>query len=224
MKNPGKLISSTNPHNIEQFSAEIAGGAKKEVLTMNGERAIRRLTLEVKAKHPRKALRQTILLITFDHAAKAQVQSPIGDFFGAAPGVNPYTSLPFTVKEDGIMICRFWMPFHDAMKIVFKNRGDQKVRVTGSVYHKDYSWQAKRSMYFHAYWRVDHNLNPDFPYDLPFIAAIGKGLYVGIASYIYNPIEIPHTAGNWWGEGDEKIFCRQQFISYNVWYRVGGLL
>jgi hypothetical protein len=36
--------------------------------------------------------------------------------------------------------------------------------------------------------------------------ALGKGRVVGDAAYIYNPSNVPSSWGNWWGEGDEKIY------------------
>ncbi|MHC4124170.1 MAG: DUF2961 domain-containing protein, partial [Planctomycetota bacterium] len=75
-----------------------------------GSKAIERLTLKVCADDIDLALRQTVLNIIFDDYPWGQVQAPIGDFFGAAPGVNPYDSVPFTVEPDGTMTCRFIMP------------------------------------------------------------------------------------------------------------------
>ncbi|MBN1271437.1 MAG: DUF2961 domain-containing protein [Candidatus Aminicenantes bacterium] len=42
--------------------------------------------------------------------------------------------------------------------------------------------------------------------DLPFLLVSGKGVYVGSSSYVLNPNPIPTSWGNWWGEGDEKVF------------------
>jgi hypothetical protein len=42
--------------------------------------------------------------------------------------------------------------------------------------------------------------------DIPYILARGKGRIVGAAAYLYNPSEAVTSWGNWWGEGDEKIF------------------
>jgi hypothetical protein len=136
------------------------------------------------------------------------VQSPLGDFFGAAPGVNPYQSLPFTVRPDGTMISRFVMPFEHSMRIRLDNAGDQPISVTGSVSPMSYPWDSNRSMYFRARWRADHELvaDPQAVQDLPFLVAHGQGVYVGTTSILLNPNPIPTPYGNWWGEGDEKVF------------------
>jgi len=63
-------------------------------------------------------------------------------------------------------------------------------------------------MHFRARWRVNHNMiaSNTAVQDLPFLIAHGKGLYVGTTSYLLNPNNVPTPYGNWWGEGDEKIF------------------
>ena len=83
-------------------------------------RAIERLTLTVAAADTDRALRQTILRISFDDHTWGQVQAPLGDFFGAAPGINPYESVPFSVRPNGDMICRFVMPFAKSCTIQVK--------------------------------------------------------------------------------------------------------
>lgn len=171
--------------------------------------AIEALTLKVEADDLDRALRQTILHIFFDGFPWAQVQSPIGDFFGAGLGVNPYDSLPFTVRPDGSMTCRYVMPFAKNCRIAVENRGGQEVRVSGSVLPMTCAWDDERSMHFRARWRVDHDVvasGGDAAQDMPYLMAGGKGVYVGSTTILLNPNTVPTPGGNWWGEGDEKIF------------------
>jgi len=135
-------------------------GQTTEALSLAGPGAIERLTLRARAKDLDRALRQTVLHITFDGYPRAQVQSPTGDFFGAAPGINPYDSVPFTVRGNGEMTCRFVMPFARSCTIRLENKGDQPVRVTGSALVGTHRWDDGRSMHFRARWRVDHDLRP----------------------------------------------------------------
>ncbi|MCD6331899.1 MAG: DUF2961 domain-containing protein, partial [Bacteroidales bacterium] len=146
--------------------------------------------------------------IRFDGAPSGQVQTPVGDFFGAAPGINPYESLPFSVFRDGRMLCRYVMPFRDTAEILFRNLGDQEVTVSLKVIDEPYHWVDGSSMYFRARWRVNHEMpaDPARVQDIPFLLIRGKGRMVGTAVYIMNPTSVPSSAGNWWGEGDEKIF------------------
>lgn len=200
-----KYASKEEPVSI---ATVIAPGENKEVLFQNGPKAIERLCLKVNSSGRDRALKQTVLQIHFDEFPWGQVQSPLGDFFGASPGINPYNSIPFTVKSDGEMTCRFVMPFKQSVRIMLENKGKQPVAVTGSVLLTDYKWLDDSSMHFRARWRVDHGLvaSNDTVQDLPFLVANGKGVYVGTASMLLNPNDIPTSYGNWWGEGDEKIF------------------
>jgi hypothetical protein len=183
-------------------------GEKKEVLFLEGSNAVEQLTLKVQAPDVDSALRQTLLNIHFDGDTYGQVQAPLGDFFGAAPGVNPFDSLPFTVLPDGTMICRFLMPFRESARMVLDNRGSQAVTVTGHADVKQYRWKEDSTMHFRARWRMDHDLvaSEENPQDLPFVLANGKGVFVGATSLLLNPTSVPSSWGNWWGEGDEKIF------------------
>jgi hypothetical protein len=186
----------------------IPAGATEDLLEIEGEKAIERLTLKIRARDVDKALRQAVLNIAFDGAPHGQVQAPIGDFFGAAPGINPYDSLPFTVLPDGTMVCRFLMPFQKSARITIENRGQQAMTITGSVLPIAYEWKQDRSLHFRARWRVDHDLHASdsVVQDIPYILARGKGTFVGATALIMNPTSVPSSWGNWWGEGDEKIF------------------
>ncbi|MBD3414964.1 MAG: DUF2961 domain-containing protein [Candidatus Aminicenantes bacterium] len=192
----------------KHFDSSLEPGQKKEVVFLQGPQAVERFDVRLYARDAEKALRQTVLYIQCDQYARSQVQSPVGDFFGAAPGVNPYSSLPFTVHPDGQMVCRFPMPFQKEFRIFLQNMGAQPVRAKGSVLPADFDWDEQCSMHLRAKWRVDHDLtasNTDIQ-DLPFLIAFGKGLYVGTTSYLLNPNPVPTSYGNWWGEGDEKVF------------------
>jgi hypothetical protein len=200
----GGVSSQLRP---ELFDLSLGPSEKKTVLRLDGPSAIEQLSLQLAANDLDKALRQTLLHITFDNYPWGQVQSPVGDFFGAAPGINPYQSLPFTVRPDGTMVCRFVMPFERSCRIELHNYGQQPVSVKGSVLSMLFAWD-ERTMHFRARWRADHNLiasNRDVQ-DLPFLLANGKGVYVGTGVYLMNPSPVPTPYGNWWGEGDEKVF------------------
>jgi hypothetical protein len=182
-------------------------GEKKEALRLDGPAALEGFWLRVEADNIDAALRQTILHIICDGFPRGQVQCPVGDFFGAAPGINPYSSLPFSVRADGRMTCRFVMPFAESLHLIFENLGGQAVRLTGEAVPGAFAWD-ERSMHFRTGWRVGHDLiaSGDAVQDLTFLLARGKGAYVGTTSILLNPAVVPTSWGNWWGEGDEKVF------------------
>ena len=196
------------------ITVEVAPGQSVDALVVDGPAALQQLELQLEADHLERALRQTVLHIHFDDHPRAQVESPLGDFFGAAPGINPYQSLPFSVLPDGTMTSRFVMPFENAVRVRLENLGDQSVSVAGSARSLPYDWDRERSMHFRARWRVDHDLiaDPNAVQDLPFLVARGKGVYVGTTSILLNPNPIPTPGGNWWGEGDEKVFVDQDTL------------
>jgi len=196
-------------HEPLPIDADVPAGEMADLLKIEkGPGALERITMRVEAADLDLALRQTILHIFCDDYPHGQVQSPIGDFFGAAPGINPFDSVPFTVKDDGAMTCRFVMPYETSIRIAVENRSGQVVSITGEALPMPYEWDDARSMHFRARWRIDHDLiaDPQAVKDLPFLLAHGKGRYVGTASIMLNPTDVPTPAGGWWGEGDEKIF------------------
>jgi hypothetical protein len=163
------------------------------------------LELKVDAKDIDRALRQAVLEIAFDGYSRPQVESPLGDFFAAAPGINPFVSLPMEVTPDGKMICRFPMPYSKSIVIRVKNASPEAIKITGKAVVGPYKWDDL-SMHFYAQWRVNHNMfiNARQGFDIPFVMVRGQGRFVGVSVHMMNPDN--HSSGNWWGEGDEKIF------------------
>jgi hypothetical protein len=204
---PGAVPASPAARPAKGFEIELAPGEKKEAFRLEGPGALERFWLRTQADDLDAGLRQTVLHIVCDGFPWGQVQSPVGDFFGAAPGVNPYESLPFSVAGDGRMTCRFVMPFERSLAMILENRGGQTVRVTGEAVPRDFAWDG-RAMHFRARWRVDHDLiaSGEDVQDLPFLLARGRGVYVGTTSILLNPAPVPTPWGGWWGEGDEKVF------------------
>jgi hypothetical protein len=169
--------------------------------------AITEFTVKLEAENLEAALRGVLLKIAFDGSRRPEVLAPVGDFFASGIGVNPYDSLPFSVKPDGTMHCRWPMPYERSFTVSFHNPTDQPVRAIGSIAIIDRPWD-ERSLHFHARWRNDRaiDLAGKDPIDLTFLRASGAGRLVGITSILLNPSPCPTPSGNWWGEGDEKIY------------------
>lgn len=191
--------------NINEIKMEISPNSKKELVKIEGTRAIEYFSLKLEPSDQEFLLRQAILKVYFDGASVPQIQSPIGDFFGSSPGINPYRSLSFSVLPDGTMICRFVMPFQKSARIEIENQSDSNIHLTAGLRISGYEWTDGESMHFHARWRINHNLNTT-PKDIPFLIAFGQGRIVGTSVSLYNSCNIPTSYGDWWGEGDEKIF------------------
>ena len=196
-------LRSPEPTRLE--AAIEPGGAWTWTPTGTGPGAVRELKIRLHAERLDAALRGCLLRISFDGSQRPQVETPVGDFFGSGPGVNPFVSLPFTVEPDGTMSCRFVMPYQKAVRLEIVNFTPATVRLEGSIRLGPWQWD-ERSLYFRAKWRADHDLLAGgSPIDLPYVLTIGRGVFAGCAAMIMNPSGVPTAGGNWWGEGDEKF-------------------
>jgi hypothetical protein len=135
------------------------------------------------------------------------VEAPLGDFFGAAPGVNPYAALPLGVEKDGTMYCHWVMPFEKTANISLQNLGKIPVPVNSDVAVVYRPWTAN-SMHFHACWKAEFDVPTRPMQDWSYLNVTGKGVFAGVAFYIDNPVKI------WWGEGDEKIYVDGETSSH----------
>ena len=208
LSDPDAHMIPTSSSSPIDFNLEIPSGKKSTAFSLDGPGALEYLKVKIEAGQRDLALRQTLMNINCDGYPWGHVQSPVGDFFGAAPGINPFRSLPFSVHPDGTMVCRFVMPYKTTISVSFENLGSQNIRIHGSALPNNTPWDDDRSMHFRARWRIDHDLiaSNQAVQDLPFLLASGQGVYVGTTAFILNPNEVPTPYGNWWGEGDEKVF------------------
>jgi hypothetical protein len=155
------------------------------------------LRVRVEADDRDAALRKLVLLAEFD--GEQTIACPLGDFFGAGPGVNAYESLPLGVSADGEMWSHWVMPFCRTARLQIHNLGDQPARVSWGVATSTYHW-TDRSLHFHAGWRVARDV-PTRPFlDWNYVSIKGQGVFAGAAFSLLNPVKA------WWGEGDEKIY------------------
>jgi len=137
--------------------------------------------------------------MTFD--GEKTVEVPLGDFFGTAPGLTPYESLPLGIRPgDPPWMWSHWrMPFRRTGEVVLRNFMDRRVEVKGKLGVRPYRWTS-RSLLFHAKWRIQRDL-PARPFsDWTHLSCQGRGRFVGGALHVVNPVK------RWWGEGDEKIY------------------
>lgn len=190
----------------ETREAAIAPGAELVLAELTGPIAVTALRTLVHADDLPLALRQVVLTIDFD--GKRCVEAPIGDFYGSAPGVNPYESLPSGVLADGTMWCRWWMPCEKTARVALRNLGAQPATVRHVTETAQCAW-TRRSMHFHAKWRGQFAVPTRPMIDWNYLTCTGSGAFVGVAFNIANPTKL------WWGEGDEKIYVdAEKFPSY----------
>ena len=162
-----------------------------------GTQAFTFCTAKVDAKNREAALRGIIVKCTFD--GQTTVEAPLGDFFGSAPNVNPYSSLPLGMNADGEMYCNWFMPFKEKAEFEFVNTSKEDAAISGRFGIRNYTW-TDRSMHFHAKWRAQWDVPTRPMIDWNYLEAKGMGVFAGVSFSIDNPVKA------WWGEGDEKIY------------------
>jgi hypothetical protein len=181
------------------IGATIAPGETTTIFTKAGPRAIVGLGADVHVPSDKieAALRSVLIQIVFD--GHKTVEVPLGDFFGAAPGINPFQSLPLGVDNLGSMYCHWLMPFREKAEIRLTNHGTSPIPVIGMIHTEMRKW-TDRSMYFHAKWKSEFDVPTRPMRDWNYLTAKGKGVFGGVSFTIDNPVK------DWWGEGDEKIY------------------
>ena len=184
-----------------RFDAEyfLSAGEASSNVYQAPRSAIHGMVCTVRSGKLEEVLRGSLLEITFDGAAKPQVCAPLGDFFGTAPGINPYASLSSGAMKDGVLYARWVMPFKKQCEVRVRNLSSTNFYATIEVYCKQYEW-TKNSMYFHSGFRSEHPINTRPRQDWNFLDTTGKGRFVGTMLHVTNNVK------DWWGEGDEKIY------------------
>lgn len=146
------------------------------------------------------ALRKLVLRITFDGQEQPAVWCPLGDFFGTAPGVNPYKSLVTGMTDEGAY-AYWYMPFAKGAVIELVNEDDDAREVEFEIVHAPLSRPLEELGHFHCKWHRDlFPLGKDRWPDWVMLRTQGRGRFCGVMLHVWNP------RGGWWGEGDEKFF------------------
>lgn len=186
---------------------------QSEALDFYGPGAIIEIRTDVTAKDVAAAYRGILLEITFDDHATPDVQCPLGDFFGTAPGVNKYKGLPVGVSSNGGFYSHWVMPFKTLASVRLTNTTAQSVSIAGNVSAVSQPFD-EGSLYFHAKWRGVTDIPTRPRQDFTFLDAKGAGRFVGVEMHITNPV------ADWWGEGDEKIYVDGE--KFPSWFGTGS--
>ena len=197
---------------IDGKKVTVPAHGKVAVAELTGARAITALRVRLDAaalKDVPRALREVVLRIRWDGAEHPSVWAPLGDFFGTAPGLNEYRSLPLGMFREGGAAGTKWccysywyMPFATGAVIELVNDGPQTFPLEFEITHAPLARPAAQLGRFHAWWHRDTLLNTDpaRALDWPMLRTAGRGRFCGVALNIWSP------RGGWWGEGDEKFF------------------
>lgn len=193
------LLDPQNEKSGEEvlFSAKLGSKKEKAIKLPNGNAAIKEISLKLSNYKNPEVMRSVVIKMEFD--GEQTVWCPIGDFFGSGIGLNPYQGWYRAVSEDGIMKCRWVMPYQKSGKISIVNLGEKSINVDLKLTVDEWTWDSN-SMYFNAAWHGQYPVSTRPFSDWNYVTLKGRGVYVGDALTIMNPVE------KWWGEGDEKIW------------------
>jgi len=193
-KRPGEIT--------EQKTVKLEPGQTATIVDIKGPRAITALKVNLDVPDtPGEfgVLRELALRMSWDNPQQPSVWSPLGDFFGTAPGVSFYRSLTLGMTEEEFY--SYWyMPFGKRGLVQLTNDGSQIRKVTFTITHAPLTRPMRELGYFHAQWHRDQDLDPKRTVDWTMLKTRGRGRFCGVMLYIWNP------RGGWWGEGDEKFF------------------
>jgi hypothetical protein len=194
---PGADPQAATGEFTTSWSGTIEPGAY-HYLPLRGPAAITALEAGVKTAEADR-LQDLVLRIHWDGNRVPAVEAPLGAFFGTAPGINAYASLPLGMSPAGPESARlysYWrMPFRSMAMIVLENRGPRPVslnlRVTSRL------GPVGEAAYFRATSRREA---PSHTFDYPFLETTGAGRYCGVE------MNVNHRETGWFGEGDEKVW------------------
>ncbi len=198
-------LADSQTTRVTQRSVQARPHATATVARLKGPQAISTIRVKLDLPAPpadRECLRELALQIKWDGEKEPSVWSPLGDFFGTAPGANKYRSYPLGLGDDGWWYCNWYMPFSKSAEVQLVNDGQAKRLVHFEIKSASMTASASQFGRFHAKWHRDAFLPTEKErwIDWPIVKTEGPGRFAGVMLHIWNP------RGSWWGEGDEKFF------------------
>ncbi len=176
----------------------IKPGEAVTLCDIQGEGTIRHIWITM--HHDPETLRACVLRAYWDGQEHPSIECPVGDFMGMAHGkVMAYQSAVHSVGQNAGMNIWLPMPFRKGVRMTFTHEGS---KATPLFYQIDYTLGDKHPKdvgRLHVLFRRENptTLKQDFEL-LPQRNA--KGRFIG------SLIGIRALEGNWWGEGEVKVF------------------
>ncbi len=194
----GKSSSNLGPGRKGAPARTIKAGETVTLCDLKGSGTIRHIWVTM--HHDPASLRACVVRVWWDGQAHPSIECPIGDFMGFAHGkVMAYQSAVHSVGESAGMNLWLPMPFRKGVKMTFSNDGQTS---TPLFYQIDYTLRDRHASdvgRLHALFRRENptTLKKDFEL-LP--KRHGSGRFLG------SIMGIRALSGNWWGEGEIKVF------------------
>lgn len=194
----GKAASNLGVGRKGSPSKTISPGETVTLCDIKGSGTIRHIWITM--NYEPDVLRACVIRAWWDGQQHPSIECPVGDFMGFAHGrVTAYQSAVHSVGPKAGM--NFWlpMPFKKSGKITFSNESSKK---TPLFYQIDYTIGDKHPSdvgRLHVLFRRENptTIKKDFEL-LPL--RNGKGRFIG------SIIGIRPLSGDWWGEGEVKVY------------------
>jgi hypothetical protein len=188
--------SSTDPEGHNGDARRIDPGQTLTLMDVKGSGRVTHIWFTIASPSP-EHLRELVLRMTWDDAARPAVECPIGDFF--AQGHAQYVEFQSAAVDVGAkkaLNCYWPMPFKKRAVLTVSNEGEKSVN--SFYYNIDYRLDQHRqpdAFYFHTQYRTF------FP------APVGKPLTIcetkGAGHFVGTFISVMANSDGWWGEGND---------------------
>jgi D-arabinan exo alpha-(1,3)/(1,5)-arabinofuranosidase (non-reducing end) len=195
----GKAASNLGPGRKGQPARDIGSGETVTLCDIEGPGMIRHIWMTTQAEPVN--LRSLVLRGFWDGQEHPSIQSPLGDFMGAAHGqVKPYQSAVHSLGQSAGM--NFWLPMPFARRARFTITNDGE-KPSVLFYQIDYTLHdpvAADAGRLHVLFRRESptTLKKDFEL-LP--KRVGRGRFIGSLMSVRS-LDVKH----WWGEGEFKAY------------------
>jgi hypothetical protein len=174
----------------------LPAGQTRTVAELHGAGEIRRLAMKI-APADRNTLRQTVLRVYWDGAAKPGIEAPLGDFFGVGFGDQRFAALPDAMTDKGY-VCYWPMPYGRSARIEIANLGKTDLsQATWDVGYRKLRRMPPDVGYFHAQWHRQTTVAGEH---FHILQTSGRGHYVG------EHTDMQGDRGIGFLEGDEKFY------------------
>ena len=162
----------------------VESGEEKTVYSCSGQGAMACLRFYPDDSAGKHDLSHMLIKLYWDGDANPSVEAPIDSFFGAAPGIHPFSCLPISMNRC-VFECRFVMPFQNGMKLSLINYNHESYPIHFSIGQVPCVC-ADKLLRFHAKWHNGFygNLStsefprcprwPDWPYGVMARAFCGR--------------------------------------------------
>ncbi|MCK5462866.1 MAG: DUF2961 domain-containing protein, partial [Bacteroidales bacterium] len=178
----------------------IAPGETVVLCDITGTGTIRHIWMTGGFKDKTKALRNMVVRAYWENQEHPSVECPLGDFMGSAHAkVNSYQSAVHSTGINSSLNIWLPMPFNENAKMTLTNEGDENVTLFYQIDYTIGDRHPEKLGRLHVCFRRQNptTLKEDFEI-LPHRR--GEGRFIGTV------LGIRTLEGNWWGEGEVKIY------------------